>query len=76
MTGPDPAAIAKGLTKAQREAVNFRPEYGPTFGTIWAYDRTLKVLDRLRLLKDRSGGWAYLSPLGLAVRAHLENSHD
>lgn len=68
----DAEQIVAGLTEAQKRAVNFRAHYGPTFGTIWAYDRTLAVLERLGLIRDRSGGWAYLNETGLQVRAILQ----
>ena len=57
----DPATIAKSLTKAQREYIQFGP-YPHWTQTRWA-------LERRELVR----GDYSLSPLGLAVRAILEN---
>lgn len=70
-TEDDIVAIAKGLTKAQRDAVLYREYYGATFGTIYANAPTMNVLDRLGLLRERDGGLAFLNETGLAVRAYL-----
>lgn len=69
MTAPDPAAIAKGLTKAQRKALLGKRSLSSGAG-VWPLRNALSEKGLVR------GPWAYWTPLGLAVRAHLENSHD
>jgi len=69
--------IAGKLTKAQREAVTRWPERDN--GHVWAYDKTMRILERLGLATDRVGGsgWARLTPLGVEVRTILqEQPHD
>lgn len=66
---PDIAAIAKGLTKAQREAIGRSRRTWPTephrcFGP----GVTRKALRERGLAH---GDFAYLTSLGLAVRAHI-----
>jgi hypothetical protein len=68
MSGPDIAKIAAGLTKAQRETVmgRQRSRRRPTELEI-ARRGTASALRRLGVLD----GGLRLTPLGLAVRAHL-----
>lgn len=84
MTAPDPAAIAKGLTKAQREALlDARKNFAENC-LVLAPHRCRNTLIDAGLVSSAfarsiSGGKSKmkrLTPLGLAVRAHLENSHD
>jgi len=67
----DVEAIAGRLSKAQREALTRWPERDN--GNVWAYDKTMRVLEREKLAFDRVGGsgWARLTPLGKAVRSSL-----
>jgi hypothetical protein len=66
----DVAKIAKGLTKAQRAALVASP-----WSMMKQYDAG--ILDLLLLgLLQRDGLGHSLSPLGLAVRAHLERTSD
>lgn len=83
MTAPDPAAIAKGLTKAQRALVMALD--GKEYRNWKALTPNVKTRDAvakagLAWFDDKGPVHCYfmrrLSPLGLAVRAHLENSHD
>lgn len=94
MTAPDPAAIARGLTRAQREAIlrmkvrephSFMPNYHAVefhSGSCGAVE--VEAMQRMGLvtLPIATGGRSNptyhgeIHALGLAVRAHLENSHD
>ena len=76
----DIAAIAKGLTKAQREALCAMPEAGCEFiprdfvrqTPTWA---NLKSHLLIRPVRNEDWGYTALSivtPLGLAVRQHLQ----
>lgn len=71
----DVVAIAKGLTKAQRFLV-----YGAASGRVLRYSENYwRVLPGLHKkdLATSSITPSYLTPLGLAVRAYLqENRHD
>ena len=68
----DVETVARGLTKAQREAVTWRQCYGSDFRTVYGRTyRTMDVLTRLGLLEETDACFGYLSPLGLAVRAYL-----
>lgn len=69
----DPAAIAAGLTKAQREALT-NPLKTAAGVVLW-YDtnrHTAYALHRRDLVDDHFG----LTPLGLAVRAALQNGEE
>ena len=64
----DVAEIARGLTKAQREAVMGR--FG--WNSPWAQESGEADLERLGIWNPRKLRWTQvLTPLGLAVRAHL-----
>ena len=75
----DIATIAKGLTKAQREAIT---KVAGRFGKPPLYGNVIRTLRRKELAfvwveypthrQDDAYGMAFLTPLGLAVRAHLE----
>ena len=62
--------IAGKLSPAQKRAVTWPSKSEPTM--VWCYDRTMVILERFDLIADRRGGWATLSSLGSAVRAHLQ----
>ena len=68
MKRADPREIAKGLTKAQRQWL--RDAWYGSLG--WQINYRPKACD-LGLCLPRS---SKLTPLGLAVRAILENEHD
>ena len=71
------AAIAASLSKHQRETICWPHRAESILIMVWSYPRTMIVLERLGLLGQRHGGWFELSPLGLAVRQHLqEQSND
>jgi hypothetical protein len=65
----DVEGVAKGLTEAQRRAIlAARPSYDGLRDCVFAAGMTRKAL------RERGighGDWCYLTPLGLAVRAHL-----
>lgn len=68
-----PDEIARGLTDAQRRIVQNAPIGGNWFPVCWEGWRGLFYsLDRLGLAYPREPGLQVLSPLGLAVREHLE----
>lgn len=73
-TAEQVAAIAKGLTKAQREAVCGR--WG--WQSPWAAEDGESELERLGLWNPRPVRLrlAVLTPLGLAVRAHIIGASD
>lgn len=77
MTAPDIAGIAAGLTKAQREAVLKAEEMGWWPGNVLV--RTDVPTSTWRKLVDRSlidpsEHTRRLTPLGLAVRAYLQET--
>jgi hypothetical protein len=67
----DVAEIAAGLTKAQREALVSAFDIGFSFITTFAGGRSAKALHR-RGLTNLEWAPSGLTPLGLAVRAHLQ----
>lgn len=75
----DAAKIAAGLTKAQRAAVVSASAI-PDGTEAWGIRSTRRALIRKGLCEDDGShcveSWWFneLTPLGLAVRAHLENS--
>lgn len=74
----DPADIARGLTEAQRAAVLSLPLTG---GYLWRGDivirkPTANVLSRLGIFSGHRDFWREFTPLGLAVRQHLEGSQS
>jgi len=79
MTDPQIEKLAKGLTKAQRDAVLLRPRGYPEDH---CYAHHLGTYNRLRTLglaeRVSSNVVLRLTPLGLALRAHIakENGHD
>ena len=74
MTTTDVDAIVRGLTEAQKRALTWPAKSTPIM--IWYYPVTMVVLERHGLIADRRGGWATLSPLGLAIRHRLEGACD
>lgn len=77
MSGPEQVAeVARGLTKAQRAAM-LRPPWtrgGTTLCMPGNVDRRVKwALCCAKLLRDYIGAPAF-TPLGLAVRAHLQSA--
>jgi hypothetical protein len=74
----DTAKIARGLTKAQRRALIDAEVVGRGDVLVWAAHRaTMKGLRKRGLCSGVD--WrscAILTPLGLAVRAHLEKSDE
>ncbi len=78
----DAATIAKGLTKAQREALlaaSFRPEkgaYWPEGVYLRADKRVRWNLVRAGLILDYLAHLNRLTPLGLSVRAILAQETD
>lgn len=64
MTNPDIAKIAKGLTKAQREALA---------GRIVHISRRDPLVSKGILTPDGGRNW---TPLGLAVRNHLKEQSN
>lgn len=70
----DVAAVAKGLTKAQREAIKsslYRADLCE-----WRCQRVMHPAGKnLRAKGLTIGLWDRLTPLGLLVRAHLEADH-
>lgn len=79
MTNPpteqDIAEVAKGLTKAQREAIcNANSSYHGDLDRVYGAGVTRKALRERGL---GHGDYCYLTPLGLAVRSHLlsEQTH-
>jgi len=66
MSGQDIAAIAAGLTKAQREAVLGRRDLSSGAG-MWPLRNSLAEKG---LVEGLASHW---TPLGLAVRTHLTN---
>lgn len=82
MTNPDIAAIAAGLTKAQREAISASVGNG-----LWNDGRftfsaprtaAQELYDWLVEPAEANGLWACyrLTPLGLQVRAYLKEMED
>ena len=77
LTDEQIAEIAGKLTEAQKEVLTW-PDLGDYYGSYEAYPRegkngpVMKSLIRMGLSGD--GFWDRLTPLGLAVRNHLENS--
>lgn len=74
MTTPDLAAIVRGLTKAQRKAIinaTWNEERGE-----WRAFAMFPADRNLRAKGLTNGMWAPLTPLGLAVRAHLTKSPE
>lgn len=69
------AAIARGLTKAQREALLSALDIGFAFITTFAYGRSAKALHRIGLT-NLSWAPSSLTPLGLAVRAALQSEQS
>jgi hypothetical protein len=63
----DPAAVAKGLTKAQRRLIT--GDFVSPFSAR-SYGQLRAALVRKGLFEPVIG----VTPLGLAVRAHLENT--
>ena len=83
MSGADVTGIAAGLTKAQRAAVLAarhharRHAYLPEGYYVDADMRVRRNLAERGILRDYLNSHQRLTPLGLAVRAHLqENPHD
>lgn len=76
MTNAEIERIAKGLTKAQREAV-MHGSPGPFATSIYSLTRagTRCALQRKGLVVDRMYATA-LTPLGLRVRAYLMEQTD
>lgn len=73
MTTPDPAAIAKGLTPKQKEAMLRTSETGSFFATVGRAWRTNSSLVRMGLLVTGKGFREYCAtPLGVAVREELK----
>ena len=73
MTAPDVAAIARGLTKAQRDVV--RSTRGPDAdGLCWLALGSARGLPIE--LKQRTVVGHCLTPLGLAVHAYLQENPD
>jgi hypothetical protein len=70
------AAIADGLSKAQREAI-CHPSHGPFSTSIYSLTSasTRAALQRKGVVVDRMYATA-LTPLGLAVKRHLEGTTD
>ena len=66
MTAPDVAAIARGLTKAQRAALTWPKE--PQLVPNTLYSQTIAAIERRGLSDPQT---YHLTPLGLAIRAHL-----
>lgn len=67
----DVAAIARGLTKAQRKAIRSVFLHTPT--SRWRCDGVMHPCDRnLRGKGLVNGIYNELTPLGIAVRQHLE----
>jgi hypothetical protein len=65
--------LAAVLTKAGKECLDWvRPH-----SLIAPYRRGAAEIERLGLVK-RQGAWFHITPLGLALRAHIakENGHD
>lgn len=74
MTAPDVAAIARGLTKAQRECV--LSDRLPRFTTIY-WQGSPGALHALKRKGLTSGPFAdQPTPLGLAVRTYLQENPD
>lgn len=76
MTDPDIAAIAKGLTKAQREALSAGGPFATSIPSLTGSSCRC-ALQRRGLVVDRMYATA-LTPRGLQVRAYLleSPSHD
>lgn len=68
------AAIAEGLSVAQRAAVLRMPESGGYIwlGNILITKPTANVLSRLGIFAGNRDYWREFTPLGLAVRAYLK----
>jgi hypothetical protein len=66
------AELARGLTKAQRKAIK-QAVWNDEFGEWRAF--AMHPADKnLRAKGLATGLWAILTPLGLAVRAHLQRA--
>ena len=71
----DVAAIAAGLSRAQRKALKGATVHEPTGR--WRCNGVMHPADRnLRAKGLANGLWVELTPLGLAVRAYLEGQSN
>lgn len=74
-TDPDLAAIVRGLTKAQRDALHRCTPSG--LGAVNpATDQDAKTLHFAGLAWTQNHWWRQLNNTGLAVRAHLTRSPE
>lgn len=79
MTPPDVARVASGLSKAQREALAEACGDEDLFITRWKHGRSVRALHRAGLTNapppggPRDGLIAVLTPLGIAVRNHINS---
>jgi hypothetical protein len=83
MSGPDVERIAAGLTEAQRRAVlympgevGFHPLYGNTVMCLSHKGIVSREIRQNSPILDDQSIFANLTPLGLAVRAHLERKNN
>lgn len=85
MSQPDSAEVRRieaGLSAAQLETVACAwpyPDYHRngeqvSLCPVWRNDSSRRALERKGLVASKADGGPRLTPLGLAVRAHLENS--
>jgi len=76
----DVAKVVAGLSEAQREVVQHAWPYPDrhrqgaqvSYCPVWRGERNRVALQRKGLIAPYSSGGPRLTPLGLAVRAHLE----
>ena len=72
---PDAAEVARGLTKAQRRAVQHAVPGPEGFSLFNPYDDMLEELEGIGVTGE--DGWIdVLTPLGLRVRAILQEMND